>query len=469
MSIPSTNQPLQLKIRDIKIPEGDCLERHVEIENLSPVLLNAEGPLVMGVDSPWGGGKTTFIRLWQHYLSKEGYISLCLNAWESDFTEDPLLSLVAQLDKELFSQDNYSGGKSDWEEAKKIIPGLLKTTILSVGKQLTIGGVNAGKVIDDANKHIEEASGENLIKKHSETQDSMNNFRKLLERSLSCIPDNQRNLIIFIDELDRCNPIYAVTMLERIKHLFNIEHIVFVLSINSEQLAKSFSGVYGANFDGKGYLKRFIDIDYQLRTPNIDEYIDTIFSRPDIKSYINDRQDGNNDLGRLKSTVKLAASHLNYKLRDINQLLMRVRLILRSIDVHSNLDIVILTCMLILREKNHSLYLSYVNEPSLANDVIEFLTGITPYSKDFPEKFGVVAGLIIKAAFSFSYGSEDEFSSVLQPWFEASKNMQYNNGSVNELKTLNRIAERGIGSGDYDMRKLAFERIELMHQINISE
>ena len=59
----------------------DLLERHKEIENLSPVLLNAQAPLVFALDALWGGGKTTFIKLWSHYLKHEGKASLYLNAW----------------------------------------------------------------------------------------------------------------------------------------------------------------------------------------------------------------------------------------------------------------------------------------------------------------------------------------------------------------------------------------------------
>ena len=464
MSSPNTDQSLQLKIRDIKISEKewpcpeDCLERHVEIENLSPMLLNTEGPLVMGVDSPWGGGKTTFIRLWQHYLSKEGYISLCLNAWESDFTEDPLLSLVAQLDKELFSQDNYSGSKSDWEEAKKIIPGLLRTTILSVGKQLTIGGVNVGKVIDDINKHTEENLGENLIKKHSETQDAMNNFRKLLEKSLSCIPDNQRNLIIFIDELDRCNPIYAVTMLERIKHLFNIEHIVFVLSINSEQLAKSFSGVYGANFDGKGYLKRFIDLDYQLKVSDLSKYIDVIFNNFEIQKISSDRH-LRIDVDTTKHILKLLTDSFGYQPRDINQLVARMRLAMLSRAADYDFDPVLVICFLILRSENNRLYAEFVNNPLIANKVIKYLLDVTPETQIFPRGFSVIAERIIGC------NKEQNVDSVRNPWRlrvqrESDNDSPISQDLKNMFDTAKKISEDRIG---FENMKATYDQVEFVN------
>jgi hypothetical protein len=99
-------QPFPLRVAELNIGAGswpcpeDKLGRDKEIENLSPVLLNAKAPLVFALDAPWGGGKTTFIKLWQHYLAQESQqkVSLYLNAWESDFSEDPLIPLLSALD-----------------------------------------------------------------------------------------------------------------------------------------------------------------------------------------------------------------------------------------------------------------------------------------------------------------------------------------------------------------------------------
>jgi predicted KAP-like P-loop ATPase len=47
----------------------------------------------MSIDSPWGTGKTTFIKMWQAHLESQGVTSICFNAWESDYAEDPLVAL----------------------------------------------------------------------------------------------------------------------------------------------------------------------------------------------------------------------------------------------------------------------------------------------------------------------------------------------------------------------------------------
>ena len=65
-----------------------------------------------------------------------------------------------------------------------------------------------------------------------------------------------------IDELDRCNPHYSVLVLERIKHIFSVPGIVFILSVDKKQFGNAIRGYYGSDLiDANEYLRRFIDLD----------------------------------------------------------------------------------------------------------------------------------------------------------------------------------------------------------------
>ena len=52
-------------------------------------------------------------------------------------------------------------------------------------------------------------------------------------------------LLIFIDELDRCRPTFAIETLEVVKHFFNVPNVVFVFSLDMNQLQKSIKTIYG--------------------------------------------------------------------------------------------------------------------------------------------------------------------------------------------------------------------------------
>ena len=82
----------------------------------------------------------------------------------------------------------------------------------------------------------------------------------------------QRPLVFFIDELDRCRPSFAIELLERVKHLFDVKNIVFVLSIDKKQLEAITAAVYGERIDALEYLRRFIDLDFYLPLPHTKDY-----------------------------------------------------------------------------------------------------------------------------------------------------------------------------------------------------
>jgi hypothetical protein len=85
-------------------------------------------------------------------------------------------------------------------------------------------------------------------------------------------------IVIVIDELDRCRPTYAIKLLEEVKHLFDVEGLVFVLGMHGAALGHSVSAAYGAKFDGVAYLGRFVNRRYKLRDAPIRALLSSLFS-----------------------------------------------------------------------------------------------------------------------------------------------------------------------------------------------
>ena len=84
------------------------------------------------------------------------------------------------------------------------------------------------------------------LEKYSEQKATLDDFKKNIQ---TFVADNagEHPVIFFVDELDRCNPHYAVAVLERIKHLFEIPNIIFVLAINKKELSNAIQGYYGSS------------------------------------------------------------------------------------------------------------------------------------------------------------------------------------------------------------------------------
>ncbi len=111
---------------------------------------------------------------------------------------------------------------------------------------------------------------ESRVSSYTATKQAVSEFRSALGRAAAAVFESSdtKPLIVIIDELDRCRPTYAVQLLETAKHLFSVDHVVFVLGINRSQLVHSICSLYGQGFDANTYLLRFIDAYIRLPTPN---------------------------------------------------------------------------------------------------------------------------------------------------------------------------------------------------------
>ena len=111
---------------------------------------------------------------------------------------------------------------------------------------------------------------ENEVNDYVDRKNSINEFKTSLA---DFIVDayNGKPFIFIIDELDRCRPNYAVSILEQIKHFFSVPNIIFVLSIDKNQLGSAVKGVYGSDsLNSEEYLRKFIDLEYSIPEPNKD-------------------------------------------------------------------------------------------------------------------------------------------------------------------------------------------------------
>ncbi len=112
-----------------------------------------------------------------------------------------------------------------------------------------------------AEKFIEER-----ISSHAKDVALIQSFKEMLSELPSKLQEDneERPLVIIIDELDRCKPTFAVEMIEKIKHLFSVQHIVFVVVMNKSQLEESIKCIYGQNIDAYTYLQKFIHLEMRL-------------------------------------------------------------------------------------------------------------------------------------------------------------------------------------------------------------
>jgi hypothetical protein len=245
----------------------------------------------------------------------------------------------------------------------------------------TVGALDMEK---DYEKIIADFSGDitgDLIDKFNEKSQAITQFKDVIKKILDKLPKEQKNLIIFIDELDRCRPTYAIELLERVKHLFDIERLVFILSTDLGQLSHSICAVYGNNFESKKYLKRFIDLDYSLKEPDLKKYIDSQFKTLQINTNYYDL------VGLTLCITKI----FGFKLRDINFLVTRMKLLF--LPMSSNQFEPIYITLIALKHSNESLYQEYILNAETSNKIITLLIEGVSKNKDLHFDSGVLISI----------------------------------------------------------------------------
>lgn len=266
----------------------DPIRRNESVFRFIQLIDAIDGNCSIALNGEWGSGKTIFIKqikLLMDYnnpqsnLSEElrneigklsgtqcydSYSTVYYDAWENDKYEDPLLSLIYATT--CSKQSEFSTDK------RRNLPQLLGSLADAVtGRNIT--------------ELFTQAQGNDPLEAFKKSNDISSLIHEFID---SLIAEKGNRLIIFIDELDRCRPTYAVQLLERIKHYFNDNRITFVFSINLLQLQHTIKSYYGPSFDAIRYLDKFFDLRVAMPAVNLDYFFNYKF--PSIKSgYIYDK------------------------------------------------------------------------------------------------------------------------------------------------------------------------------------
>ena len=310
---------------------NDTIDRNDELFYFVKLINEIEGGNVIAINGAWGSGKTFFIKHAKMILDsyndnndpdglntnelekvKTAFINigtfkgfavnstvlqpkkaatLYYDAWKNDSSDDPLLSLIYAIVTRF--NKNLSINKR----------AVVKNMVLAAGpivNQLVKGftGVDIKNELDIIKNVIEK--NEDFLEVIKKESDLDKRITDLLTK-ITC--DDEEKLVIFVDELDRCNPLFAIRLLERIKHYFSNPNIVFVFACNLKELQHSIKSQYGTGFDAHKYLQKFFNYIIELGPIDNIKY---------MNSFIVDNDTVN-------ANIKLVASMYNFQMRELLQ------------------------------------------------------------------------------------------------------------------------------------------------------
>lgn len=218
---------------------------------------------VYGLTGGWGTGKSIFINMWERSLTKNNYIHI--DAFAKDYESDAFLVLFGSIYKYLEQQNAASKQilKQFFDDSKKFLMDTGKATGKFIFNTLTdkiIGSESLKTFISD----LLDTYCDDILQKCIEEENIHDSLVKTLEK----ITVNLSNpLYIIIDELDRCRPSFALEMLEKVKHIFSVTKIKFILVYNPEIFDKIIEKEYGLKNGGSRYLNKFIEKTIPIKQP----------------------------------------------------------------------------------------------------------------------------------------------------------------------------------------------------------
>jgi hypothetical protein len=194
----------------------------------------------------------------EDYKPTQSYLPLYYNAWGNDIFSDSLVTLLGALVAEAESDSFGKVAGKTKEKITALVDALLKPFGLDGVTEL----VNAFSKTD-------------LLDSMKDIKNIQSNIKELIN-VLLC--ERAEKLVLFVDELDRCSPAFALKLLEQIKFMFTMDNVVIVFSTNVTQLARTVQGYYGAGFNGNEYLTRYYDIKVELMKVRPADFFNTKWS-----------------------------------------------------------------------------------------------------------------------------------------------------------------------------------------------
>ncbi|ELC7280280.1 NTPase KAP [Aeromonas veronii] len=339
---------------------GDRLERARYAEFLTNYLA-AEGKqrnYVLNLNAEWGAGKTWFIKRWYMEL-KAHYPTVYIDAWQQDFSDDPLLTVISSIIEQL----------KDATGNKVVIPDGVKSKLLGllkVGGKLVLKSAIKKAGLEDGDFSMEGEDADKLVdtlcSNHKERYESIQYLKQEIRQWVEgAVGLSEGELdypaFILIDELDRCRPSYAVEMLETIKHIFDIPRVVFVLATDTEQLQHAVKVIYGSEFDAYTYLSRFFNRRFSMLSCSRHDFVESHLpnaSYLDSKIFETIWPRGLN-VGSLNDIISAIADACQLSLRSTEKLIDRLLLVLVNMKDDS-INIVFLAYLIALHESKPSDY-----------------------------------------------------------------------------------------------------------------
>lgn len=215
-------------------------------------------PLTLSVQSPWGGGKSTMLKLIDAaFENDETCFVVSTNPWAYDDQDDVKGTLISEILHGIKDQVPDPDVKTRvGQKAKELLERVSwSRAAVAIAKGALTFQVDPKEI------------GEIFRPKDPGGTQSMAGFNDAYKELLALIPDVKR-VVVLVDDLDRCLPDAVTATLEAIKLFLSTEKMVFVLAADQDMvrdaISVSLDGARRGDIFAKRYLEKIVQLPIAL-------------------------------------------------------------------------------------------------------------------------------------------------------------------------------------------------------------
>lgn len=232
-------------------------------------------PLTIGIFGTWGSGKSTLLGLIDRELADDKpdeFLRVHFDAWYHRGEANLLVPLLHAIQKEL----EHDPLKRFAGSAKKIA-----NILVTLGADSLLGWLSAGAVTVEKLRKEERR----WLEEQGRVRCERSQIRASLEETAKEIGVGGARIVLFIDDLDRCEPDQIIGLLDAIKLFLDVSNVVILLAVDREVVDRGIAIRYEkfafaqgrSEIIGGQYLEKMIQLPLTL-LPLYKEDIETFLS-----------------------------------------------------------------------------------------------------------------------------------------------------------------------------------------------
>lgn len=250
-------------------PKAKSIREFIEL-NENEELLSKNN--LIAIYGEWGIGKSCLMQTIYKELDKNKFETIWFDTWKYEKDENLAYSLFKFIGKDRFWNKFLSAGENILDNAYGIFKSLAK------GIEINLGVLNLkpGDALDEAENKDKE-----IIEKAEKKKclwEKIDEFEGVFKD----INFSNKKLVVFLDDLDRCESENIVTLLSAIKLMLSInKNIIFIIGIDKKAVTLALQNKYNNDYNkADEYLEKIFPINFELsnniQSQNFKKYISEV-------------------------------------------------------------------------------------------------------------------------------------------------------------------------------------------------